>query len=225
MHTSVTHKLATEGATAIRDAFDLYQRAFRQITRCARGRFATRDWHGAERDSVERLDLYKRVVDRIVSETQEALTGYAREKVIWTVMRSAYSDLIADRNDIELAESFFNSVTRRIFATVGVDPGIEFVDSDFAVPPNPAQPIYRSYQRHGDTAALVEAILRDFPFAVGYADLAGDARLAAVEVDAHRPRSGVRQTWMPSRWPTRSFIGTRARTWWGASAATDGSTR
>ena len=190
MHASITAGLAAQGATAIRDAFDLYQRAFRQITHCAKGHFATRDWHAAERDSVERLDLYRRVIDRIVSETREALAGHMRDKGIWTGMRAAYSDLVAGRDDMELAESFFNSVTRRIFATVGVDPGIEFVDSDFAIAPNPAQPIYRTYPRRGDTAALIAEILRSYPFPIGYADLAGDARLVAAEVDAY-----LRTTW------------------------------
>lgn len=190
MNDPSTAKLAAEGAYAIRDAFDLYQRAFRQITRCAKGRFEARDWRGVEQDAVERLDLYKRVVDRIVTESRAALGEHVREKTVWTAMRATYSGLIAGRDDLELAETFFNSVTRRIFATVGVDPGIEFVDSGSAVPSNPARPIYRAYPRRGDTAALIAAVLADYPFSAGYADPVGDARLVAAELDRH-----IRATW------------------------------
>ena len=35
-----------------------------------------------------------------------------------------------------MAESFFNSLTRRVFATEGVDQAIEFVDTDFDAPPS-----------------------------------------------------------------------------------------
>ncbi len=67
----VTH--AHAAAAEIFDAFTLYQRSFKRITRCAKGRFEQRDWHGHERDSVARLDLYKRVVDRCVYDTRNIL--------------------------------------------------------------------------------------------------------------------------------------------------------
>ena len=46
------------------------------------------------------------------------------------MMRALYSERIDDFPDVELAETFFNSVTRRLFVTVGVDERIEFVDLD-----------------------------------------------------------------------------------------------
>ena len=46
-------------------------------------------------------------------------------------MKAVYSSLIARSPKREIAESFFNSLTRRVFATEGVDQAIEFVDTDF----------------------------------------------------------------------------------------------
>jgi isocitrate dehydrogenase kinase/phosphatase len=40
--------------------------------------------------------------------------------------------LVASRGDVELAESFFNSFTRKIFHTIGVDPAVEFIVTRFA---------------------------------------------------------------------------------------------
>ena len=65
--------LAHEAAAEILEAFTLYQRSFKRITRCAQGHFEQHDWHGQERDSVARLDLYKRVVDRSVYDVRNLL--------------------------------------------------------------------------------------------------------------------------------------------------------
>ena len=184
--TTISAYLAAAAAAAIRDAFDLYQHAFRRITRRAQSRFETQDWHGHERDSVERLNVYKQVVDRIVAEARVILGEHVRERSVWTHMRATYSDLVARRNDIELAETFFNSVTRRIFATVGVDPAIEFVDSDFAVVPDVSKPLYRTYAASdAPVSSVIEQILRDTPFSLPIEDLARSARLSAAEITAH----------------------------------------
>jgi isocitrate dehydrogenase kinase/phosphatase len=53
------------------------------------------------------------------------------DRLVWASMKAVYSSLIAGDDAWELAETYFNSVTRRIFTTVGVDPRIEFVDTDF----------------------------------------------------------------------------------------------
>jgi isocitrate dehydrogenase kinase/phosphatase len=167
----MSEQLPRVAAQAICNGFELYQRSFIQVTRCARDRFETRDWHGQERDSVERLRLYKRVVDRVVGQTQELLRGQLHRKGIWAGMRAHYSDLINGRLDIDLAETFFNSVTRRIFATVGVDPGIEFVDSDFALSGGVVRTLHRTYHPQESTAVLVKRLLCDYPFCVIHEDI------------------------------------------------------
>src|SRR5262245_64660195 len=60
------------------------------------------------------------------------------ERTIWTGIKAVYSSLIARSPAWEIAETFFNSLTRRVFATAGVDQAIEFVDTDFDAPPTSA---------------------------------------------------------------------------------------
>ncbi len=180
-----TARRAEQAANAIASAFELYQRAFQRLTRCAQGRFEARDWHGHERDAVERLELYKRVIDRIVAETRHTLGAQVHEKAVWSHMRSVYARLITGRNDVELAETFFNSVTRRIFATIGVDPGIEFVDSDFAPAPETSQRVSVTYPHTGDLRGLFQKLLQDTPFKIPFEDLGRDAGLIAAAVADH----------------------------------------
>lgn len=193
-------QLAARAAEAIRAAFDSYQQEFREITCRAKSRFENRDWHGAQKDAVERLDLYKKVIQRIVAGENGLLGGQVKNPDLWTKMKAEYSKSIARYADFELAETFFNSVTRRIFTTVGVDPEREFVDSDFETPPTWSEkPIYNTYLFADTglessqaieswqmwTAGLVERIFADFPFKVAYDDLGGDTQAAACEILTH----------------------------------------
>jgi isocitrate dehydrogenase kinase/phosphatase len=105
------------------------------------------------------------------------------DRLVWAALKAVYSGMIAGREDWELAETFFNSVTRRIFATVGVDRNIEFVDSDFEAPSaQPVDLLCRNYAAAHDAAGVMEAILADSWFDVPYEDARRDARLAAVRL-------------------------------------------
>jgi len=110
-------------------------------------------------------------------------------------MKAVYSGLIAQRDDWEIAETFFNSVTRRIFTTVGVDHQIEFVATDFETPPTrPQSPVYRVYNRFASTPDLVAGILRDYRFAALFHDLEGDARRVAARLEAQLATLGALRT-------------------------------
>ena len=107
-------------------------------------------------------------------------------------MKACYSRGIAGYGDFEIAETFFNSITRRIFATVGVDPGCEYVDSDFNAPPaRSPQPVYHTYLPTRPTAEWLRQVLAAYAFAADYADLERDAALAAGEIDAHLRAVGL----------------------------------
>jgi isocitrate dehydrogenase kinase/phosphatase len=178
--------LPQSGARVILAAFENYHRQFKAISRRAKSRFENLDWHGAQEDALERLELYPQIISRCVADLLDSLGEAAKEKLIWVQIKASYSGLIAGREDFELAETFFNSVTRRIFTTVGVDPNIEFLDSDFEPPPLPtAYPIYQAYPGQQASPELIVKILEDYPFISGYEDMRRDAALAAGAIDSH----------------------------------------
>ncbi|MDH4308756.1 MAG: bifunctional isocitrate dehydrogenase kinase/phosphatase, partial [Acidimicrobiia bacterium] len=184
-------RLANIASRSIRDAWsDLSDRA-RIITRRAKLRFEARDWAGMSADHVERLDLYSKVAEDTTSAVRSALGDRQEDREIWIAMKAVYSGLIQERFDWELAETFFNSVTRKIFSTVGVDPRIEFVEPDFdSGPYEPPEPVYTSYQVSSDTAELVERILLAPDFIAPFVDLPGDAKVVAERVDARMQKVG-----------------------------------
>lgn len=184
--------LAERGATAIHTAFLAYRAEFNAITRRAKTRFEQRDWHGMQDDALERLELYKKIVDGVVAETQGVLGEAVKQETIWLQMKACYSRCIAGYGDFEIAETFFNSITRRIFATVGVDPGREYVDSDFNAPPaRSLQPVYHIHPPSRATADLLREIMADYAFAAPFADLDQDVLLAAREIDAQLQMAGL----------------------------------
>jgi isocitrate dehydrogenase kinase/phosphatase len=186
------HRLARKGAAAILAAFENYERAFQVITRRAKVRFERRDWHGMQHDAVERLELYPRVIARIVAEIRELLDASEKDKKLWATMKWAYAELIRHCEDIELAETFFNSVSRRIFTTIGVDPRIEFLFSDYDSPAEPAiTPVYRMYPASRKLPELIKEVLAACEFSVSFEDLDRDAHHVARAIDRERQAVGV----------------------------------
>ncbi len=173
-------RLANLGATAIRNGFDAYHNEFKAVTRRAKEKFEHCDWQGIQRDSAERLELRAKILARTVEAIRELLGERVSDHDVWVGIKAVYSAFIANRDDWEIAETFYNSVTRRIFATVGVEEQIEFVDTDFDAPPTePRAPIVRSYAQASSISVLVEHILADFAFDLPYQDRARDAQRVA----------------------------------------------
>jgi len=187
-------RLSNLTAHAIAGAHELHRQDFEKITRRAATRFQRRDWQGAVEDAAERLDLYGQMIDRTEREVRVALGERVADAHVWAGTKAVYSGLIAGRDDWELAETFFNSVTRRIFTTLGVNPEIEFVDSDFEPPAvEAARQLCRTYEPVGEVAELIERVLADFSWGVPYADRAADAALAAGRISAQLRASGCEE--------------------------------
>ena len=124
-------RLAALCAETVQRAFLEYEERFRAITLRARERFLARDWQGSYADAAERLRLYAQQMEKLTEQSKKIMGTRLSERSVWTGMKAVYSSLIAQSPKREIAESFFNSLTRRVFATEGVDQAIEFVDTDF----------------------------------------------------------------------------------------------
>ncbi|PYI42991.1 MAG: bifunctional isocitrate dehydrogenase kinase/phosphatase [Verrucomicrobia bacterium] len=142
-------------------AFLHYDEHFHAITLRARERFLGRDWGKSYADAAERLHLYGRKMEVLTKQIKEIMSLRLRERAIWTAMKAVYSSLIAPSGKREIAESFFNSLTRRVFATEGVDQAIEFVDTDFDQSPTTVPVDTRRVYSGASIQALLIASLTD----------------------------------------------------------------
>jgi isocitrate dehydrogenase kinase/phosphatase len=175
--------LAEQGARLIYAGFERYRRDFLEITGRAKRRFEARDWPGGQADSRERLALYGLAIEQIVSEADALLGPRASDPALWTGMRAAYSQAVLGDPAAEIAETFFNSATRRVFGTVGTNQFVEFLDFRFERVPAALQASpSRDYATQPDPVAAVRSLLDDCRFTVPFADRERDAQAVAARI-------------------------------------------
>ena len=110
--------------------FLAYDASFREVTRRARTRFQARDWHNSQLDAVERIELYDQHVRHTIDAVHQTIGPYSHQPAFWVDVKRHFANLIDGLPDNEFCKTFFSSVKRRIFQTVGVAPDIEFVATD-----------------------------------------------------------------------------------------------
>jgi isocitrate dehydrogenase kinase/phosphatase len=176
-------RLAARCAETARQAFVDYQTRFNAITRRARERFLACDWVGSFDDAAERLHCYNDVLDGLTSRIRELMGVRLPERSIWMGIKAVYSSLIARSPAWEIAETFFNSLTRRVFATDGVDQTIEFVDTDFDAPPSSAPiTVAKTYRGQSLPELFCSALMDSFNEGC-WDDLEKTANLAAERIE------------------------------------------
>jgi len=180
---STEASVARKGAILVKWGFEKYRSGFRRITRRSPARFESSDWHGVQQDMVERLTLYTGVVKRVVEELERVFGEGGRDEALWAEMKAEYADLMRDRSDLELAETFFNSVTRKVFTTVGVRAEREFVSAADGGGEGAGVVPVRTYPGTLEASPVGQQILDDYAFALPYADYEGDARLIGLEIE------------------------------------------
>ena len=176
--------LVTRGAAIIAESFRDYVLGFRDLTRHARAHFESANWHGVQHDAAVRFDLYADAVSAGLMRLVPLLGPRIDDRPTWTALRAAYAEATAGRGDVELAESFFNSFTRKIFHTIGVDPAVEFMSS--APTPQPLVPTEtatRHFPRTGSLRRMVREILEAYRFAPGWEDADADAARVAIAME------------------------------------------
>jgi isocitrate dehydrogenase kinase/phosphatase len=181
IHTAFESALyAVRCAQQVVEAFLHYNARFRAITRRAPARFVARDWHAGQEDAVERIDLYEHCIAETIQALERALGEDARRRGFWIEVKRHFANLIDGLPDSEFCKTFFSSVTRKLFGTVGAAADIEFIATDLdPLASVPARTVTRGYQRQGELPALIEQLLADQAVGAPWRDLAGGAQAVA----------------------------------------------
>ncbi|MEP6546984.1 MAG: bifunctional isocitrate dehydrogenase kinase/phosphatase [Gammaproteobacteria bacterium] len=153
---------AKDHAAVIAEHFRLYNEEFGRITRRAALNFLAEDWHTAQLDAVARIELYELRVARAVAAIADKLQDTRTDIALWADIKRAYEIIVARRPDSDFYRTFFNSVTRDLFGTVGVNPEVEFCATSVGRASG-AVPI-RVYRVGASLPTAVREILTDLPF-------------------------------------------------------------
>ncbi len=177
--------LVADCAQLLVDAFADYNSDFRAITQRARQRFEARDWRGSQKDAVERIELYEKYVQGTVELMRTRLGDEVHERAVWSSIKRRFDEMIDPLPDCEFPKTFFSSVTRKTFGTVGVDPAVEFIALDLDPLGNVRSHVEtKVYANRGDIDLLAEELLADFSFRTPWRDFERSVKMIADEVKA-----------------------------------------
>ena len=180
-----------EAARTILEGFDRFRTRFDTLTDEAATGFREREWPRLLALGKERLDVYNECIDDVEAALASQLGEEVSNHTVWAAAKSQYgAELGADRNQ-EIGETFFNSVTRRIFHTEGINPGIEFVaPAEIRAKSPPVQ----TAAVEGDCAGALRSLLEAAWPGVAWVNLTRDVRLAAEELQRRLLLQGLEPT-------------------------------
>jgi len=106
IHNSTARRMAK----TILNGFRSYFADYLNSTLSAKARFEKADWHGVQQANVDRLELYKAKVAQTVMYLEMVTNKDIANLDLWTEAKKAYTQLVFNFPNFEIAETFFNSV-------------------------------------------------------------------------------------------------------------------
>lgn len=180
---------AVQIANLIHDGFDTFYSEFKRLTRECRQWFDNREWTRMHEESHARIDLYQRFVRRTLDALEREFGEIPQDRNVWRGAHRHFAVAAAQRPDREVAETFFNAISRKTFRTVGVNKDIEFLENHFYEEPS-GPPLYRRLPPTDDLAGLFRRVLSTPRPALPWADRDAEAEYLAARFAEH-----LRATW------------------------------
>ncbi len=168
-------------AKVIRHNFDRFHDEFKVLTRKAADIFSGRAWAEGQQLAVTRLDLYKHHVAATEKEVRKLLRRNIEDHATWKILKLQFAELVTERRDGPIVESYFNSVIRKLFIREGIDEELEFIDFERRVlNTNPTEPIYQRFYLGSDNLEIIwTRIIRSYGFRFRFKDFEGDVERIA----------------------------------------------
>ena len=171
----LTHNsTARRMAKTILNGFRSYFADYLNATLSAKARFEKADWHGVQQANVDRLELYKQKVAQTVHYLEMVTNKDIADLNLWAKAKSAYTQLVFNFPNFEIAETFFNSVFSDIHDHDKISDDIIYVlSSQLIEAPEAEYSIFVRYE--GDNfREMFRHILKDSEFSLPGEDIEVD---------------------------------------------------
>lgn len=187
-------------AHEIAEAYDTFCKRFKEITGRTKKRFLEEDWEGIRKDATDRLGLYADIVDKTVADLEPRIFGNGHPKTLWLDVKQTFAKISDKGGGDQNAKTFFNSITRRIFKIIGVNPDIEFTLADYPVPEIRHKPcstcsVYRnipiSPDFRRDVTEIIKKTLSGFYKPASFVNVGRDSERVAEIIDTRFKEQGV----------------------------------
>jgi len=106
IHNSTARRMAK----TILNGFRSYFADYLNSTLSAKARYEKADWHGVRQANVDRLELYKDKITQTVQYLEMVTNQDIANLSLWSEAKIAYTQLVFNFPNFEIAETFFNSV-------------------------------------------------------------------------------------------------------------------
>ena len=93
-------EIVAKCAETIYSEFVRYNEAFSRTTNRARRRFEQRDWHGHQKDIVERVEMYEKSVQRSVQSLRKSLDDRVNDHALWNEIRWYFGERLDKVPDV-----------------------------------------------------------------------------------------------------------------------------
>jgi isocitrate dehydrogenase kinase/phosphatase len=170
-------KRALPLAIKIFEGFTTYIETFKTYTRLAPLYFSQRNWPAMQLNHRQRLRLYKDLLFELTKVFQEMLGTDSSNREIWQLIREEYQAMIEDRPDVELAETFFNSVFRKTFPNNPLDEDLMYVMEGYnSCDIREKSDLLITYPASMGLEQIIRQILDDFDFNAEFMDKEQDVQ-------------------------------------------------
>ncbi|PJG57656.1 bifunctional isocitrate dehydrogenase kinase/phosphatase [Aeromonas cavernicola] len=175
-------------AETILQRFTSFYGHFLAITQGSKSRFEHSDWLGVQLAGRERIRLYDHYVGTTTTNIKLMMGERTPTQALLKRVKGAFSDLLPQCDNVEVAESFFNSVYRRIFRhrnifaeNLYIHPFISRAEQPDL---SPLLRVYRTTLSH--LPQTLSQLLGDYTFTLPYEDKQQDI----VDICRHLAESG-----------------------------------
>lgn len=178
-----------QASNLILTGFHRYFQCFQIMTQAAKGLFEKAQWREIQDLSSQRIDLYKEIVTELCSELAESFGQAPKNKTFWQTLKPLYEMAIAEHDNKELAETFYNSIFCHHFSHHQIDDDVMFVTASAQHSAITASDdIYNRYALGTSIRALTYRIISDYTH---------NLRLEDAERDVARIVQAVKEKVLP----------------------------
>lgn len=172
-----TDTAAEQSARIICTTYDELLAKFNELTACAKEYFEKQQYKNLFIRQQERYKLYGNYVKRCLAELEQVLGPEMNRLELWKEIKKEYSEQIRYRPYKLNSETFYNSITRKIFFDKSFNPDVEYFDyNDYQPVPKLDEEVYETLDSKHFSPVAVKQILKYFKFEVPFEDMDRDAQ-------------------------------------------------
>jgi isocitrate dehydrogenase kinase/phosphatase len=167
IHNSTARRMAK----TILNGFRSYFADYLNSTLSAKARFEKADWHGVQQANVDRLEMYKAKVAQTVMYLGMVTNKDIADLDLWAESKIAYTQLVFNFPNFEIAETFFNSVFADLHDHDKINDNIIYVLSSHMIEAPAAE--YSIFVRYegNDTRDIFRRIIKESEFSLPVEDI------------------------------------------------------